>query len=62
MIIDNRKRLLTTPELADILGVSARHLWHLEKEGKVSSIRLGTSVRYDLEDVLLELKNASEEA
>ena len=60
MIINNRKRLLTTPELADILGVSARHLWDLEKEGKVSSIRLGTSVRYDLEDVLLELKNASE--
>ena len=52
-------RLLTTSEMADVLGVSTRHLWDLEREGKVSSIRIGTSVRYDRDDVLSELKRAS---
>ena len=59
MTTKTQKRLLTTIEMADILGVSARHLWDLEKEGKVSSIRLGSSVRYDMDDVLSEIKNAS---
>lgn len=53
------KRLLTSTELADILGVSKRHLWDLERDGVVPSIRLGTSVRFDLEDVLNELKSGT---
>jgi len=59
MITQNTKRLLTTPEMADVLGVSTRHLWDLEREGQVSSIRIGTSVRYDRDDVLSELKRAT---
>ena len=53
------KRLVTTSELAELLGVSTRHLWNLEKEGVISSIRIGTSVRYDAEDVLTELKDGT---
>lgn len=45
--------------MADVLGVSTRHLWDLEREGQVSSIRIGTSVRYDRDDVLSELKRAT---
>ena len=59
MITQSTKRLLTTSEMADVLGVSSRHLWDLEREGKVSSIRIGTSVRYDRDDVLSELKRAT---
>lgn len=59
MITQSTKRLLTTPEMADVLGVSPRHLWDLEREGRVSSIRIGTSVRYDRDDVLSELKRAT---
>jgi len=53
------KRLLKTTELAELLGVSTRHLWKLEREGVISSVRIGTSVRYDAEDVLKELKDGT---
>jgi len=53
------KKLLTTTEMAHVLGVSPRHLWDLEREGQISSIRIGTSVRYDRDDVLTELKRAT---
>lgn len=54
-----QKKLLTTTELAELLSISTRHLWDLEKEGVISSVRIGTSVRYDAEDVLAELKDGT---
>jgi len=55
-----RKTLMTTGELADILRISTRHLFDLEKEGKIRSIRLGHVVRYDVEQVLNELRSEAE--
>lgn len=54
------KTLLTTGEMADILRISTRHLFDLEKEGKVRSIRLGNAVRYDVEQVLNELRSGTD--
>lgn len=54
------KTLLTTGEMADILRISSRHLFDLEKEGRITSIRLGNAVRYDAEQVLNELRSGTD--
>lgn len=54
------KTLLTTGEMADILRISSRHLFDLEKEGRIRSIRLGNAVRYDAEQVLNELRSGTD--
>jgi hypothetical protein len=46
--------LLTTTGLVDLLGVSTRYLWALEKTGVISSIEVGASIRYNADDVLAE--------
>lgn len=51
------QQLLTAQEMADILRISSRHLWDLEREGKIPSVRLGKAVRYDAMEVLNELKD-----
>ena len=50
------KHLLTTQEMANILGISKWHLMDLQKEGKVPAIKLGRLVRYDAGQVIDELK------
>lgn len=53
------KALLTTDEMATILSISKWHLIDLEREGRISSIRLGRSVRYDPQQVIEELKGGT---
>ncbi|QEG37729.1 helix-turn-helix domain-containing protein [Bythopirellula goksoeyrii] len=45
--VDNHTcKLYTGDEVADLLGVSRRHVHSLTKNGKLPSVRLGTRVRY----------------
>lgn len=44
-------RLLTTLEVADLLGVSTRTVFTLTKKGELPSVRVGHSVRYDERDL-----------
>ena len=46
--------LLSSAELARALGISLRHLCKLESSGHLGPrpVRLGRSVRYDMEEVL----------
>ena len=46
------KATLTTNEVAQILRVSPRHIWNLQKEKLIPSIKVGRAHRYVLEDVL----------
>lgn len=50
------KKLLTSSEMAEVLSITTRHLFDLTKEGKIKSIRIGASVRYDMDDVLNDVK------
>lgn len=43
--------LLTSREAAKLLKISARTLWHLTASGQLPAVRIGRSVRYDLEDL-----------
>jgi len=50
------KQLVTRNEMAALLKVSPRHLWRMQDI--LPAIRLGKSVRYDVDDTLRRLKNA----
>jgi excisionase family DNA binding protein len=43
--------LLTAPEAAKALAISPRTLWSLTQRGDIPCVRIGRSVRYDLEDL-----------
>jgi excisionase family DNA binding protein len=43
--------LLTALEAAEALAVSPRTLWGLTDRGEIPCVRLGRSVRYDVEDL-----------
>jgi excisionase family DNA binding protein len=45
------KLLLTPTEAAQALAVSPRTLWTLTHDGKIQSLRIGRSVRYDPRDL-----------
>ena len=49
-------RLLITEELAAYLRCSPRNVHRLVAQGKIPRLRVGRLVRYDLEDVMAELK------
>jgi excisionase family DNA binding protein len=51
-------RLLTTPEVADLLNVSAKHVSRLRQHG-LPSLKLGNAVRYRPEDVISFIENAA---
>lgn len=42
---------LTIKEVMDRLKISRTMLWELSKEGKIPAYKVGSSVRYKLEDV-----------
>lgn len=50
------KELITTKQLADVLQVSAKHIWNLQKEQVIPSIKVGGALRYDLDLVLKSLE------
>jgi len=43
------KLLLNSREAADALSIGERKLWTMPKTGEIPSIRMGRSVRYDIE-------------
>lgn len=43
--------LLTVREAADLLRISDRTLWTLTSSGRLPSVRVGRSVRYDIADL-----------
>lgn len=45
------KLLLTRVEAAEALSLCEKTLYTLTKQGKLRAIRIGASVRYDLEDL-----------
>lgn len=48
--VEQVPRLLLRPsEAAESLGISERALWTLTDDGTIPCVRLGRSVRYDLE-------------
>ena len=49
---DRLERLLLTPrEAAEALRISERKLWGLTASGQIPSLRIGRSVRYDINDL-----------
>jgi excisionase family DNA binding protein len=52
--------LLTASEAANALAVSERTLWSLTKRGEIGSIRIGRSIRYDLEQLRLWIASKSQ--
>jgi excisionase family DNA binding protein len=43
--------LLTTRQAAKALSISERTLWQLAKDGKIPTVRIGRSVRFDPRDL-----------
>ena len=57
---EESKRLLTAKELAQILGVSQRTVLSYRLYGRIPGIQLsGTTIRFDLDEVLAALKRES---
>lgn len=49
---DRLERLLLTPrEAAEALRISERKLWGLTASGQIPCLRIGRSVRYDINDL-----------
>ena len=46
------EQLLTSKELADYLGVSARTIRRWHAEGRIKAIRIGRTVRFRLSDIV----------
>ena len=46
-------KLLTSREAAAFLGFSERKLWALRKCGEIAFLKIGRSVRFQLNDLLL---------
>jgi excisionase family DNA binding protein len=43
--------LLAAPEVAELLGVSARYVLELARRGEIAHVRIGRSVRFRRESV-----------
>ena len=44
-------RLIKCREAAAYLGICERKLWGLEKDGRIQSVRIDRSVRFDIDDL-----------
>lgn len=45
------KKLLDVKEVAEMLGVSTVTVHRLKKEGKIPYIKIGGSLKFDIEDI-----------
>lgn len=57
--MNDDSRLLDKVEMSKLLKISERHLFNLTKGGKIPSVRLGDTVRYDRADVWAAIKGNS---
>ena len=44
-------RLVKSRKAAAYLGICERKLWELAKDGRIPSVRIDRSVRYDIDDL-----------
>ena len=44
-------RLVKCREASAYLGICERKLWELEKDGRIPSVRIDRSVRFDIDDL-----------
>lgn len=54
---DNRKRLLTAQEMAEVMAVSLSTVRRMTRYGEIPVVRVRTLVRYDLDDVMAHLSD-----
>ncbi len=54
-------QLLRPREAADWLKVSERTLWSLTQRGRLTAVRIGRSVRYDLADLVAFVESCKDE-
>jgi excisionase family DNA binding protein len=55
--VSEHPRCITADELAELLSISRSHVFHLASGGRIPSIRIGRSVRFELDRVLAALRN-----
>lgn len=54
MNINNQ--LSTTEQLAEYLQVTTRHIYRLKKNNAIPYIRIGDALRYNINDVITQLR------
>lgn len=50
-ILESRREALTVQEVAELLGVSAKHLYEMVADGTLPAFYVGRSVRLDPQDI-----------
>jgi excisionase family DNA binding protein len=50
-ILESRKEALTVPQVAELLGVSDKHIYEMTADGTLPAFHVGRSVRLDPQDV-----------
>ncbi len=51
-------KLMKIKQAAAYLGICERKLWQLEKDGRIQSVRIDRSVRFDRDDLDAFIANA----
>lgn len=51
------KQLVTAPKLGEILNMKEDGIWRLARQGKIPVVKIGRSMRFDVDDVLAALKS-----
>jgi excisionase family DNA binding protein len=49
--LESRREALTVQEVADLLGVSDKHIYEMIADGRLPAFRVGRSVRIDPQDI-----------
>lgn len=49
--LENREEALNVRQVAELLGVSDKHIYELAAQGKLPAFRVGKAVRFDPQDV-----------
>lgn len=50
--VETKPLLVNGQTASKMLGISERTLWKLRSEGRLSCVRIGRSVKYDVRDLL----------
>ena len=50
-ILESRREALTVQEVADLLGVSDKHIYEMIADGRLPAFHVGKSIRLDPQDV-----------
>lgn len=50
------ERLLTAKQVAEVINVSTRTVYRRENAGDIPSYRVGTAIRFNLDEVMMAMK------